>query len=396
MTDPVRPEVLQRLILGKSLLIAGMGACTDQGDRTVFTRGILMLHDAAESVLGAVADHLHVDLKPKHSLLDYYELVKNADAHHRVLPYKTQMRNLNQIRIDAKHLGVLPDPKTNAYLPRTVRDMCTAVCRVYLDVEFELVSLKSLIRDERVRNYIEHAEEDIASGRFETALVLLAHAMFFICDSHRMSILGLRPQGIQQSIEFPNIFSTYHTVDLLGHGVDPYLYYRFKNLTPRIGRSTVDGENLIVWWEKDFGHPGNWTERNARFCFNFCVETALKYQREPDEGYTIIDYATLYEDVIEPAGSEAVFFNRPASGIAFLPQMAEPRREIFVLKKGVTLTGRAWDSEEQQDEWSVISKGLPSLGRLSLGIGFVSKADVVIRRRERKGTATSGRVAPDP
>ncbi len=347
-----------------------------------------MLHDAAESVLGAVADHVHVELKPKHSLLDYYELIKNADGQQRTLPYKTQMRNLNQIRIDAKHLGVLPDPKTNAYLPRAVRDLCIAVCRIYLDVDFELVSLKSLIRSEKVFDYIDRAEKDISAGRFENALVLLAHAMFLICESHRISLFGIGLQ-IQPAVKFPDVFSTSQTVDLLGHGVDPYLYHRFKNLTPRIGRRAGEQEDLVVWWERDYGHPGNWTERNARFCLNFCVETALKYQREPDEGYTIIESVVLYEDVIEPSGDRAAFFNRPASGTAFLPQMAEPRREVFVLRMGETLIGRAWDSEEQQEEWSVASKALPPLGALSLGIAFVSKSDVVIRRRERTRAAAA-------
>lgn len=382
MTDTIRPEVLQRLILGKSLLVAGTGACTDQVDRAAFTRGILMLHDAAEAVLGAVADHLHVELKSKHSLLDYYELIKSADALHRAVPYKTQMRNLNQIRIDAKHLGVLPDPKTNAYLPKTVWALCRALCSTYLAVDFDSASLKSLIREERVRLYVEGAEAHIAGARFEEALTSLAHAMFIICDRYRLPIL----QGLgqdQQDVQFPDIFSTYQTVELLGHGVDPYLYHRFKNLTPRIGRRAADHESLVVWWEKDYGHPGNWTERNARFCLNFCVETALKFQREPDEGYTIIDYSNLYEDVIEPTGERATFWSGLAKGKAFLPPMVTPRHEVFVLNKGQILIGRAWDSEEQLDEWTVISKELPSLGTLPIGIAFVAKTEVVTRRREK-------------
>lgn len=384
MADPVRLEVYQRLILGKSLLSAGTAACAERNDRITFARGILLLHDAAEEVLAAVADQLHADLKAQSHLLDYYELIKNADPQKRVPSHKTQMRNLNQIRIDTKHLGVLPDPRTNSYLPKAVRALCEEVCRNYLGVDFPSISLKSLIRNDDVRGRIESAEALIGEHRFEEALTDLGYAMFHLCEGHRVSGLAIGLEALaEQDVSFPDVYSVNQTVDLLGHGVDPYLYFRFKNLTPRIGRRRTTDE-LVVWWDKRYGHPGNWTGRNARFCLDFCIETALRFQREVDEGYTLVDYMQLYEDVIQPTGERAIFWDQSFSPPrwSFVPR--KERRQVFVLPRGGSIVGWAWDGEDSQDEWFVVSRDIPALVLPTPGWGHVLKGEVSITRRQRQ------------
>ena len=387
MSNKIRAEVYQRIILAKSLHKAAEAACASRNDQMTFTRGILLLHDAAEALLGAVADHLNASLTGNQYLLDYYDLIEKAEKQARKVPYRTQMRNLNTLRNDAKHHGILPDSKSNAHFPTTVYALCEEVCQTYLELDFSSVSLKSLIRNEKVQSYIERAEKEIERGEIEEGLISLAYAMYHICEFSTIPsiLLSLLTQKDREKlIQFTQVYTIEHTVELIEHGVDPYLYHRFKNLTPKIGLHK-DTRELLYWWDKHYGHPVNWTIRNARFCLDFCIEAALKFQRESDEGYTLIDYFRVFEDIIEPTDEEAIIWNQPAYPPEFsFQESSEPRKPILVLKKGQIIIGWATDSEDRLDEWLVTSKDIPSTNKEDIGFGYVSKSEVKVTRRERQ------------
>ena len=387
MSNGIRIEVYKRIVLAKALHRAGEAACASRNDQIVFTKGILLLHDAAEAALGAVADHLNVKLTGNHYLLDYYNLIEKADSQSRSVPYRTQMRNLNTLRNNAKHQGILPDPKSNAHFPSTVYALIDEICQTYLGLDFSSVSLKSLIRNRKVLGYINQAEKEIEDGKIEEGLISLAYAMYHICESSTIPWPFFYPYTQKEKetpLQFTQPYKIEHTVELIEHGVDPYLYHRFKNLTPRIARHKDTGE-LFCWWDKNYGHPANWTIRNARFCLNFCIETALKFQREEDEGYTLILYQEVFEDIIEPAKEEAIIWNQSSHPPEFpFQKPSEPRSPVLTLKKGQSIAGFASDSEYRLDEWFVISKDIPSKSNEYSGFGFVLKSDVKIIRRERQ------------
>jgi hypothetical protein len=144
-------EVYKRIVLAKALHKAGEAACAIHNDQMIFTKGILLLHNAVEAALGAVADHLNAELTGNCYLLHYYDLIEKADTKNRTVPYRTQMRSLNTVRNNAKHQRILPDPKSNAHLPSTVHALIEEVCQTYLGLDFSSVSLKSLIRNEKIR-----------------------------------------------------------------------------------------------------------------------------------------------------------------------------------------------------------------------------------------------------
>jgi len=150
-------------------------------------------------------------------------------------------------------------------------------------------------------------------------------------------------------------------------------------LTPIIGK-IIKTHGLTYWWDKTFGHPANWTERNAKFCLDFCIDTALKYQREKDEGYTIIDYRSVFEDIIEPVGEEVVFWNQSK----YPPEIASPlgpRKKVFTLKNGDSIVGYAYDDKDRLDEWEIYSDDERLKGIFFI---FVSKEEVKVRCKERK------------
>src|SRR5438445_10340617 len=181
-----RQDIYQRILLAKALLKAAADACATRNDQITFAKGILLLHDAAEAGLGAVADHLNAGLKDKTYLLDYFDLIQKADPQKREVPYKTAIRKLNTLRIDAKHHGILPDSKSNAHFPATVQALLEEICRTYLDLNFSSISLKTLIKNAEIIHFIDQAENSIREGEVEHALISAAYAMFHICESSTM------------------------------------------------------------------------------------------------------------------------------------------------------------------------------------------------------------------
>jgi len=335
MSNKIRTEVYKRIVLAKTLRKDGEAACASRNDQMVFTKGILLLHNAAEAALGAVADHLHAKLTGNVYLLDYYDLIEKADPQKRRVPYRTQMRNLNTLRNDAKHQGILPDPKSNAHFPGTVLALITDICQTYLGLDFPSVSLKSLIGKKDVLGYIDRAEKEIEGGKIEAALISLAYAMYHICERSTLrwpfSYLD-REKERETPLEFTHPYSIEYTVQLIQYGVDPFLYHRFKNLTPRIAIH-IDTGALFHSWDKLYGHPANWTVSNARFCLSFCIDTALKFQRE-EVGYSLVKYDEVFEDVIEPAAEEATIWNESSHPPNYsFTKPSGPRTPVLVLKK---------------------------------------------------------------
>ncbi|HEC64599.1 MAG TPA: hypothetical protein ENI23_04845 [bacterium] len=387
MSNKIRTEVYERVVLAKMLHKAGEAACASRNDRMVFTKGILLLHNAAEAALGAVADHLHAKLTGNLYLLDYYDLIGRADPQRKPVPYRTQMRNLNTLRNNAKHQGILPDPKSNAHFPATVYALIEEICQTHIELDFASVSLKSLIKQKEALGYIERAEKEIKGGEIEEGLISLAYAMYHICEFVTLPSPFSYPDTQKEEetpLQFTQPYKTEYTVELIERGVDPYLYHRFNNLTPRIAKHKDTGK-LFYWWDKSYGHPVNWTIPNARFCLHFCIETALKFQREEGEAYTLISYSEVFEDVIEPANEEAIIWNQSSHPSKHLfPKTSELRNPVLVLKKGQSIVGSAQDSEDRLDEWLVMSEDIPSKLKEFPGFGFVLKRDVKVTPRKKQ------------
>jgi hypothetical protein len=383
MPKKIRKEVFNRIIFAKKLFKDGELSCNIENDQMIFAKGLLLLHDATENALGAITDYLGAKLKDRTYILDYFSLIKQADKKHRTVPYMTSIKKLSTIRNNIKHQGILPDIKSNAHFPSTVYQLITDICQTYLGLDLDSVSLKNLIRDKGVVNFIKIAEKEIADGKIRESLISLAFAMYYICESSTISELSVILFD-KKDLQYTEPYGSDQTINLLKNRVDPYLYHRFKNLTPLIGKN-VRKDKLTYWWGKIYGHPANWTDRNAKFCLDFCIDTALKFQREKDEGYSIINYQFVFEDIIEPVGEEAVFWNQskypPEITLPAIQKPLGPRKKVFVLKKGDSIIGYATDDKDNLDEWQVLTQDERFKGMLFL---VVSKKEVKVTRKQRK------------
>jgi hypothetical protein len=326
-------------------------------------------------------------------LLDYYGLIESADQNPRtrVVPYRAQIKNLNAARTSIKHQGVLPDTTSLKQLPAIVSELLGDLCRVYLAVELESLSLVALIRNDTVRAWISRAEEKHETEDYEQALICLGYAMYHLAEFGTTGgLLGVLMAQPRKKLEFTKPYGTDFTVELLEHGVDPFTYHRFRDLTPRMAYDTEESQ-VVYEWDKNYGHAKNWTRTNSRFCIEFCVDCALRFETRPAYAYDIVPYGDAYEDVIEPLGDEAVFYNcAERSGGLFTGKPAT-RVPVFVLKRGQRVVGTAMDASAEDDgkEWLVRSDDIPSSETWSGRIACVKKDAVQVISRERSGPLAS-------
>lgn len=389
MTSDVRNEVLQRMLFAKLLQRHGHVACAERNDRYAFARGILLLHDAAESGLAAVADHLHAKItKQNMYLLEYYDHIEmgSGQPEQRIVPYRTQMKILNTVRNGIKHQGVFPDAHTHGNLPSAVLELLRDLCRVYLIVDYDSLSLRGMIRNERVRTWIDSAEDKIQAGDFEGALVSLGYAMYQLAEFRTTGLLGDALAGrAQTGLKFTNPHTSDFTIVLLEHGVDPFTYHRFRDLTPRMAYDR-DGRQVVHRWGRMFGHSMNWTYTNAQFCLEFCTDCALKFETRPAYEYDIVRYEDAYEDVIEPMGDAAVFYNCGENAEGFFTANKPKRVPIWTLESGRSIVGVVMEEHSgmDTDEWTVFSEDIPGDGAWPGGLGVVKKDAVRVTSRARR------------
>lgn len=376
MSINVRPEIMQRLVLAKALLRAGQKACSDTRDKIAFARGIMSLHDAAETALATVADHIHAPAPKNTSFMDYVKLIEGADASGSRMSFQTQLRHLNTLRVNAKHHGIIPETESSRSFPATIEDFLDELCATYVGIPLAKVSLIATIADDNVRSALEEAELLCDAGRFGKSLEYLAVAMYHICD-HQAVNFSRDGSGVfrRDNSPFPDYAGQSHTLLLVSRGIDVYLYHRFKNLTPEI--SYVDGKQCIRH-DKLYWHDANWDEANARFALEFCVDTATKFQRSFNEGPRLASYVDLYEDVIEPVGEQATIH-------VHVHRQGIPDMDRLVLHKGETFVGYA---DGDPAEMITVNLYGPALNALSdpprPTVGWVRTEEVVIRRRQRQ------------
>jgi hypothetical protein len=360
--SPTRLDILSRLVIAKILYTRGAGACEATNDKQSFAIGILQLQDSVELALGALGDQVGASLPDPIRFHEYFDRIDERIVPEK-LPYRRELLGLNSVRVSLKHRGYLPDVSACRHFPSVVLEFLVGVCDKYFALDFSLVSLRDAIREENARRLLVAAEEKIEQGDIQGALEFMAIAWYRGFERKYSVGLGLgRLLGAPKDVVFPETDYVNLRLDLIEKGIDPFLYFRFKNLAPKIGERTADGE-LVTEWELDYGHPKNWTGQNARFCFDFVVDALIKVQAEPDATYTLVHYNAVYIDKIEPTGEEAVFYEKGyppsvADAVSFktaspLLVSGKPLGEIALrLRRGEYCLG--WAHREDEVLYSVV------------------------------------------
>lgn len=282
--------IIRRLVTIKYLYLIGVEQSKQTG--TVAGFSILAFHDCVEMLLVLIAEKKNK--KPQQHFLDYWDIIPH-------LPYKVQMGNLNSIRKNLKHYGNFPDKTDIQRCCEDVDAFLKESTKEFLKIEFDDISLSTLISFEAVRDDVEKAEAFMKGGLFFESLDYSKKAFMKLLATYdsnkgqwRNSILNIGEKVNNDYREFAKncngstkwfkyttqtVNSVRDVLKITALGIDYRRYSLFNYITPRVVEG-CDATGTIYVSEKknDFEATRIVNSQDCQFCIDFVVDCALKLQ----------------------------------------------------------------------------------------------------------------------
>jgi hypothetical protein len=279
----LRPEVLHRLLLAKSILAAGRSSPLGQPNPHLVARQVLNAHDGADFVFAAIADQQNkLPSQGKDSMMQCLEAIDTADKH------KGYFKQLNDTRNGLKHSGVLPNTSYWASVASEVFEKLSSICQATLDISLEELDESELLANAETRTHLAAAKKARASQDFKLALEEIGKALFVSLED-APDVGGIRVGRAKAE----------DALKLTAFGISANDFLRLQEFLPMISGFplvlTEKREPLeVLWKQSGFGHPGNWREDVIDFCIGTYLNVALSIQNAPP-----IPYAREFSDLYE-------------------------------------------------------------------------------------------------
>jgi hypothetical protein len=277
---PVSNDIRKRLLYAKYLLSRARRA-QGEGDELGVAISLLLMHDAAEMLMLAVADHLQVNMPKKWDFMDFWtEIRKN----HAEPPQRIAMESMNKMRVALKHNGTLPHAQTVRDLLPRLETLCEEAANTYLDgLNFGELSLADLVENDEVRNLLVEARQAFATSNKAEAFLKLKVAFDMLnrqladkvqlISTPRSVVSGQWPHDIRQIVKrYEELFAKMaDTINMLTLGIDPIKHASFSRISPAVSW-TASGMYHSHTWRTYDDIPAQVFETN----FNFVVEVSLR------------------------------------------------------------------------------------------------------------------------
>ncbi|MCR4325766.1 MAG: hypothetical protein NUV59_03080 [Patescibacteria group bacterium] len=293
-----RPHIIFRLVLAKALFKNGVDFCNTKVDIFSFSQGLIALHDALDNFTGAISNHLGIALPQESKFLATLNLIQDHERKTDPsfsLMNRNELVQLNTVRNNIKHQGITPNITHSKALIGPIVAFFQEYSRRYFSLEWEMISLADLIKDESVRDSLKNIEQLIGDEKFKDALNELAVVKFQVFDESLMQIrlnprYELSPPSedtkkIRQSNNiFPHSFDRgwfgdiYDRADFLEKGIDRDMMRQFESLTAKVGVNNAKDWKYVLSHGHQWREP-NWTKEICIFCFDFLVDAIIKNQR---------------------------------------------------------------------------------------------------------------------
>jgi hypothetical protein len=186
MSLPLPPSTMRRLAIVKYLYTQGLEQERKGGPLAGLA--LLPLHDAVELFLQVAAEiaaethALAMTPKQRAEFMAYWDAFSEAGL---PLPYRERMGLFNKARVEVKHRGLLPIQQQIEDFRSTVTAFLSDVTPKVFQIDFDSISLSSLVRADDVRSNLQAAETAVEAGEFSEALEQAAKAFHLSLRNHR-------------------------------------------------------------------------------------------------------------------------------------------------------------------------------------------------------------------
>lgn len=278
--------LIKRLALIKYLYSIGLEQ--SRQIETLASFSILSFHDSIEMFLNLIAEHLGIKTE-NCRFLEYWDKIPR-------LTLKESMSKLNTRRVNIKHKGIFPS-KSDVEISRVnTTDFFEQNVIIQCGIDFNDISLLSLISYENVRLLLEDAQKALNKSQNETCIEKVAFAFYELLNTYENSkrnIFSNSPFFIGKSLNFNKSFhrefvdkkmedffnnvkesieEMQKAIKIISFGIDYKRFVKFKTLTPNIIKTMDENRIGSLRFKK------KWTKENCQYCIDFVLESSLKLQ----------------------------------------------------------------------------------------------------------------------
>ena len=242
----------RRLLLAKQLYEHGLDHSNKAGPLNNMI-GVHNFHNAIEIVLRGI--FLHYEIRADKQLnIEFETMLNEIDRHEAFrdkgirLPYRQELRILNQVRNALQHHAVEPAPSAMEDYRVFTRRFLEQACQVYFEVEFDSLSQLDMIEDAELRELLRLSLLSIEEHKFGKSLALSKLAFEWASmavwsflprkDFHIFRLLATRPSAQFRDYEkclktlANDVRNAEYYAALLSTGVSAVDYRRFESSTP--------------------------------------------------------------------------------------------------------------------------------------------------------------------
>ena len=210
------------------------------------------------------------------------------------LPFEVQVLGINDSRRNFKHKAILQNKEAVKEQSVFAYQFINEVSKKYFNLNFDKISITSLIKNEKIRNYLQEAEgylekEDLDKSIMNSGIAfgfcenLMKKQLSRIHFFNHSTDWGWTNNELEEKLNSnlsPKIQESFEELysfnSLAVFGVDYQKYTSFKLLTPSVNISVTD--NVFTNKCGQFENEYNKNRENAIFCYEFVLDVAFKIQ----------------------------------------------------------------------------------------------------------------------
>ena len=283
--------IIDKIIYAKYLYQKGVTELSIGTDLSASV-AILLFFDAVEMVVLAIEDKLEIDdkdigFKSRIGKIKK-ELAQNS------FPLERQILEINSARRNFKHGAQIQNIDNIKTLSAYAFGFMNQASDEFLGLDFQKISLSTLISDKRTKEYIEEAERHLKKNEHYKAIRDSAKAYsvltikgisnpiggIFLNNSQKWNwstnnLEKYMDDSLANDIS-QSFSELYHFVYTMLVGIDVQKYKKFSALTPSVSMNYK--EEIFTNYPRSMENNEENSKENASFCIEFVTDIAIKNQ----------------------------------------------------------------------------------------------------------------------